>query len=388
MDEQLIDYNNAIPENKPEKEAVPDGKAVNNVLNEEDNNYYYNTTDIDVTNALTEVTNILSDNFGESYGFFADEHLWASPLFCEMMNNKYITFNDMLLSADTLADSYDYNKAKSLLTEKLSEKSKKLLKFHDPVKTTEEELLKNGVPKSKLSHKYIEQLSEIDCALENTYSSHSNDSKEFKSLMNTFKLTFSASGRFFIDKEDFKDYENKMALLKDKASEYIKHCEDHPKMGSRRAERLKQARRVYHVCNAFNYNQNIKEYLVDHIALRYYSAVVYSHSQSLKNPDEKAAFEKEHINAKANRANADKVKEFLPFQQIVNTDLSIEELHRLHEDPFKTLKRINAAATDNEKQKITEFKNNIIKKKVTKKNSIKIDVNEKNVKENGGKQIK
>lgn len=233
--------------------------------------------------------------------------------------------------------------------------------------TNKEALLERGEFRNRVYGGHGGYLDKIDNALNATASKLSNDSTEYKELCTALKDTCAAYYGYDTNINNFGEYKEKMWQLRTKAEAYINHCEQNKKSGSRRAERLKNANRIMCVCNAFEENMTVKDYLVDNIALKYYATIIVSHSFTLKK-DEAAEYKNKYIGnndeaEKFKHIGANYVKEFKPFKKIVSDTDDINKLFSMNEEPVKTFNRINKSATGKSKQQLADYKDLLTKGK-------------------------
>ncbi len=199
------------------------------------------------------------------------------------------------------------------------------------------------------------------------FSKDSDEYKKFKEAVNKASDNYS-----FYDLENtytpnrYKNYEQSMKELKKATYDYIKHCKDHPKSGSRRAERLELANKVYNICSAFEKNKTVREYLKDNIAANYYAALVVNASRNKKKfPTQQEAddYKKANLgkNSPARKNGTEAVKGLDGFKDLVGKEMDVDKLFKMHEEPLKTSKRINNAVLKSKNPvNVKEFQKNLL----------------------------
>ncbi len=231
-----------------------------------------------------------------------------------------------------------------------------------------DEALKNNVNATRVSGSHGQYLNSIISALDATASKLSKDSLEYQMLCDTLKNTDEVYKKYQANKVSYEEYKNSMQTLEESTRDYIRHCEKHPKIGSRRAERLKNANKILNICEAFDAKQTVRQYLYDNIALKYYATIVYSHANTLKGKEKNDFLEKyvgNNSEDKKRRA-AECVKSFKAFKSVVTSTTDVDKLFYMNEEPIKTFNHINKLAKGESKEAISEisaFKKDIINKK-------------------------
>lgn len=220
---------------------------------------------------------------------------------------------------------------------------------------------------------HLEDVFDVYDRLDSTISEFENrlykhDSPEFVNLMETAKKLSELRDRASVYnpekisyKEVKKELNQLMPTLYSQTQQYIQHCKDIPKSGSRRATRLKNAQRLLLVCEAYGNRRSVNDYLQDKIAESLLKGLTERQIEILnKNNElkEAAVLKKKYERPGWRKSEVEKtIKPHAAFKIMIRGAHDTFDLYHMVEKPSKTYKNFSKIFREYKANMVKEMNN-------------------------------